>query len=187
VIRFALAVTVVEIALTFAASVWIAFAETGEPFLTEADFETLGIPVEKYSTARRTRFDSPYSYDTQAVVKDRGPAITVSVRILTPRAEYDSRLSGERWPRLREGDEAPTLTDESLPGEPGYAVRQRSANGVRAEGVRLHGSDMLIVRAIRMNLPDSHPGYQVTRCERLVRILEQYMMVRLGWRPEDSR
>jgi hypothetical protein len=186
-IRFALAVTAVEVALTLAASLWISFAETGEPFLPEEDFEMLGIPIEKYSTDRRRRFDSPFSYDTQVVVKGAGPAITVSVRVLAPRAEYDARLSGEQWPKLRPGDEPPTVTDESLPGEPGYGVRQRGANGVRAEAVRLHGAVMLIVRAIRMNVQDTPPGLQVTRCERLVRTLQEYMMVRLGWREGGAR
>ena len=186
-IRFAISVTAVEIALTLAASLWIAVTESGEPYVSEVEFERLGIPVEKYSTDRRTRFDSPYSYDTQAVVKGAGPAITVSVRVLTPRSEYDSRLAGERWPKLREGDEAPTVTDESLPGEPGYAVRQRGAQGVRAEGVRLHGADMLIVRAIRMNVPNTNPGSQVMKCERLVRLLQEHMTVRLGWKVEDAR
>jgi len=181
-IRFAIGVTAVELALTALASLWIAVAETGEPFLTEDEFEMLGIPIEKYSTDRRSRFDALYSYDTRAVVKGGGAAITVSVRVLTPRAEYDTRLAAERWPRLKPGDEAPTVTDESLPGEPGYAVRQRAADGVRAEGVRLHGADLLIVRAVRMNRADQHPGAEVMRCERLVRILQEYMIVRMGWR-----
>ena len=79
------------------------------------------------------------------------------------------------------------MTDESLPDEPGYSVRQRGANGVRAEGVRLHGAVMLIVRAIRMNVPDTHPGAQVVKCEALVKTLQQYMMSKLGWREEDPR
>jgi len=186
-IRFAVAVTAVEIALTLAASLWISFAETGEPFLAEGEFEMLGIPIEKYSTDRRRRFDSPFSYDTQAVVKGAGPAITVSVRVQTPRAEYDTRRAGEQWPKLREGDEPPTVTDESLPDEPGYAIRQRGSNGVRAEGVRIHGSVMLIVRAIWRDSPGTHPGFQVMKCDRLVRTLQEYMMTRLGWREEGPR
>jgi hypothetical protein len=46
---------------------------------------------------------------------------------------------------------------------------------------------MLIVRAIRMNVPDTHPGAQVVKCEALVKTLQQYMMSKLGWREEDPR
>ena len=185
-IRFALTITAIEIALTLAGSTWIAFAETGDPGMAEGDFAALGIDIERYSANRRTRFGSAFSYDTEAVVKGRGPAITVSLRVHTPRAEYDSRLSGESWPKLREGDERPTVTAEPMPGEPGYTVRQRGRDGVRVEGVRLRGDDLLIVRAIWLNAPDAHAGQQVAKCERLVRILQDHMMVKLRWRDAEG-
>ncbi len=182
-IRFAIAVTAVEVALTLAASLWIAYAETGEPYLTEQEFTMLGIPVEKYSTEYRTRFGAPFSYDTQGVVKGPGPAITVSVRVHTPRAEYDNRLSGERWPKLREGDEPPSVLEEAWPSdESGYLARQKGRNGVRAELVRLHGADLLIVRVIRVDEAGARPEPRLAACERLTRVVQEYMMIKLGWR-----
>ena len=186
-IRFAIAVTAIEVVLTLAASLWITFSETADPYLTEQEFTMLGIPVEKYSTECRTRFGAPFSYDSQAVVKDLGPAILVSVRVGTPRAEYDNRLAGERNPKLREGDEPPTVTDEPWRQEVGYAVRQRGADGVRVEVVRLRGAEMIVLRAIRMNVPGTHAGFQVAKCERLMRILQEHLLVKLGWREAGDR
>lgn len=181
-IRFAVTVTAVELALTLGAALFITFAETGEPFLSRGEFEMLGIPLERYSTHRQTRFGALFSYDTQVTVKGPGPAILVSLRVGTPRSEYDSRLQGERWAKAREGDEAPVVNDESWPEEPGYAVRHRGRNGVRAEVVRLHGKDMLIVRAIRMNVPPERAGEEVSACERMARIVQEYAAQKLGWR-----
>jgi hypothetical protein len=186
-IRFALSITAIELALTVAASLWIALASGEEPYVTPGEFEMLGIPTEKHSTERRYRFGTLFSYDTQATVKASGPAITVSVRVHTPRSEFDARLAGERWPTLREGDEAPVITDEPWPGESGYGVRQRSRTGVRAEIVRLRGTEMLVVRAVRPTLGDLHPGHEVARCERLVRLLQDFTAQKLGWRETESR
>jgi hypothetical protein len=181
-IRFAITVTAVEIALTLGASVWIACSETGEPFVTPGDFTELGIPVEKYSTERGTRFGSLFSYDTRAVARDSGTALHVSLRVNTPREEYDVRESGERHPRLREGDERPIVNDESWPGEPGFAVRHVGRTTVRTELTRLHGAQMLIVRATLMKVPEANPNPTASACEHLARLLQDYMVQKLGWR-----
>ena len=181
-IRFAVAVTAMEILLTLGACLWIAYADRSEPTVTQAEFGQLGITLEKYSTDHRMRFGSFFSYETLAQVADGGPAITVSVRVNTPRAEYDTRLAGEKLPRLRDGDEAPVVTDESWPDESGYGVRQCGRNGARAEIVRLRGSTMIVIRAVHLNVSGNVAHHAAARAERLVRLVQDHLVVKLGWR-----
>ena len=121
-------------------------------------------------------------------MKESGPSLYVSVRANTPREEYDTRKAADRLPRKREGDEPPVVNDESWPNEPGYVVRQRGGDGVRAELVRLHGREMLIVRAVWKNpkpplsSPLGHPGQRVAYCERIARLIQDYEVQKLGWR-----
>lgn len=183
-IRFAVIITAVEVALTLGALLFVTLAETRDPYLDREEFEGLGIPVEKYSTDPRMRFGALFSYDTQAVVKGPGPAITISVRVNTPREEFEAREAAERAARLREGEERPVVNDESWPGEPAYAVRHRGRNGVRSELVRLHGREMLIVRVIRMDAPGASAGELASTCERLARLIQGFMARKLGWREE---
>ena len=186
-IRFAVTITAIEVALTVFASLWITFAESGEPYITPEEFAQLGIEVENCTSEHRTRFGSPFSYDTQAVVKGGGPSIYVSLRIQTPKAEYDGRLAGEQFPKPKEGDEVPSVTNEPWRKELGYGARQRGRNGFRSEVVRFRGSDMLVLRVIWMTRPESNPGFQAARCERLVRQLQDHMLLKLGWREGDLR
>jgi len=186
VIRFAVIITAVELALTLGALLFVTLAETRDPYLDTEDFEGLGIPVEKHSTDPRMRFGALFSYDTQAVAKGPGPAITISVRVNTPREEFEAREAAERSYRTREGEERPVVNDESWPGEPAYAVRHRGRNGVRSELVRLRGREMLIVRVIRMNPTDMPPGVTASTCEHLARLVQGAMVRKLGWR-EDPR
>jgi hypothetical protein len=195
-IRFAISVTAIEIALTLGAAAWVTFSENGEPYVTKAELETLGISVEKYSTERKMRFGELFSFDTQAVLPGSslglasgdtrpGPALLVSVRVNTPKVEYDSRLAGERHPRMRDGDELPVVNEEPWPDELGYVVRQRVRNGVRAEVVRLRGKNLLIVRMNWTNipLPPDRAGEAVAKCEHFARLLQDFMVTRkLGWR-----
>ena len=187
-IRFAVAITSVELVLTLGAALWITFEERDEPFVAAAEFEMLGIPVEKHSMDRRTRSGGLVSFDTQAVVKGPGPALMVSLRVKATREEFDARRAAERPPEAGEGKEQTIVNDESWPQEPGYVVRERGRNGVRSELVRLHGSEMLVVRAIRMDVPAGKSGEEVSTCERLARIVQEFVMSRkLGWRDEPGR
>ncbi len=186
-IRFAVAVTAVELALTLGAVVFISVAESGEPYLAREEFESLGIPVEKYSTDRRLRFGALFSYDTHAYVKAPGPAITLSLRVNAPREEFSAREAGERQLRPRDGDERPVVNDESWPGEPGYAVRHRGRHGVRSELVRLHGKELLIVRVVATGTAAATSGEEAAKCERLARTVLGVMVRKLGWRGDPMQ
>ena len=186
-IRFAVIITAVELALTLGALLFVTLAQTRDPYVDREEFDELGIPLEKHSTEARMRFGSLFSYDTQAVVKDSGAKITVSVRIHTPREEFDAREASERASRMREGEERPVVNDESWPGEPAYAVRHRGRTGVRSELVRLHGREMLIVRVTRMPDPSkATPGEMAAKGERLARVIQGFMTRKLGWREEPQ-
>lgn len=181
-IRFAVTVTIVELVLTVIASLWIATADSVEPFLGEDELRRLEIDVQNYSTERRLRFGALFSYETRAQMKGGGPSIVVSVRVNTPRGEYEGRLTGERYPKLKEGEEAPVVTDENWPEEPGYAVRQCGRNGARAEVVRLHGGTMLVVRAVQLSVEGNVARANAARCERIARMIQEHMAGKLGWR-----
>jgi hypothetical protein len=186
VIRFALCVTAVEIALTIGASLWITLLDTGEPYVTPEEFGALGIPVEEVSTKRQSRFGAVSSYDTKAVVREDGPSILVSVSINTPRAEYDSRKAGERFPKLKEGDEPPLVIDESWAVEPGYAVRQTGRASVRSEIVRLRGKDMLTIRLVWKDIAGKNKSQAVSYCEHFARLIQDHMVEKLGWRDSTA-
>jgi hypothetical protein len=179
--RFAIGVAVTEILLTVLAAAWITWADSSEPFLTASDFTQLGIRTERVVNDHRLRSGSLYSYDTTAHLPD-GSTLTASVRLNCPRAEYDARLAGERAPRLRPGDEQPVVNDESWPEEPGYTVRQNGRHGARVEIVRLHGSTMLLVRALRSGVEGTKDRTFAARGEGMARLVQEHLLQKLGWR-----
>jgi len=180
-IRFAAAVTAIEIALTIAAALWVSLAEAPEPYLSRAELRALGFEADAHSTERKQRFGAVFSYDTRASLAERPGALYVSLRVGTPPEEYRARRGGEI---LLSGEPArgvTTVLDSDREGVRSYSVRHRGPDGIRAEVVFLRGSEMLIVRATRPDVPGGPGNAASAACERAARIVQHYMLRKLGW------
>lgn len=180
-VRFAVTIAIVELALTLGATFTITLVETGEPYLNEADLHGLSIPFTAVSTSRAKRFDQVF-YDTRAELSDPPQTLAVSVRTEHSSVDYDHRLNRER---SRHGDPRHgtiVLLEEPMPGEQGYVLRQRGPNSVRSEIVRLRGTDLLVVTVSRRMPFDATPSQEVVRCERRARLVELYLLEKLRWR-----
>jgi hypothetical protein len=181
-IRFAAAVTGIEVALTFVASLWVTLAEAPEPYLSRAEFRALGLEPESHTTERKTRFGKIFSYDTQAALAARRRSVYVSLRVETPPEEFAVRRSGELALSRDPARGTATVLDNDGGDERGYTVRHRTSQEARAELVRLRGSDMLIVRVTAPDVPGSPGNSVVASCERDAIVLKQFFMRKLGWR-----
>src|SRR5262245_3406705 len=181
-IRFAAVVTVIEIALTVAASLWVTLAEEPEPYVSRAELRGLGFEPESHATERRTRFGKTFSYDTRATLTGRPRVLFVSHRVETPPEEYEARHGGDVSLSRDPSRGVTTVVETSRDGERGYTVRHRDSTEVRAELVRLRGSDMLIVRVTAPDVAGSPGNAVAAGCERDAGVLQQYLLRKLGWR-----
>jgi hypothetical protein len=181
-VRFAVVLTLVELALTVAATLTISLIEPGEPYVTEADLRGLRLPFSSSSTRRTKSFDGRIFYDTSVELADPPQTLHVSIRAGSSDVDYDHRLNRERQNHQKPRHGTIVLIDEPMPGERGYALRQRGPDSVRAELVRLRGTDLLIVRVSRAQPYDTTPDQEVVRCERRARMVELFLLEKLRWR-----
>ena len=180
-VRFAVLMTLAEIILTVGAVFAITLVEPSEPYLTDADLRSLKIPYASLTTSRTKRFDQVF-YETRADLTDPAQALYVSLRSDHSDVDYDHRLTRERQ---RNGDPkhgSIVLVEEPMPGERGYALRQRGPRSVRSEIVRLRGTDLLVVSATRATPFELTASQEVVRCERRARTVELYLLEKLRWR-----
>lgn len=181
-VRFAVTMALVEVALTAAATFTITLVEPGEPYITERDLRALRLPFASLTTSRTKRFDQQVFYDTRVQLSDPPQVLTVSVRTEATEVDYDHRFNRERQ---RQGDPrhgALVVFEEPMPGERGYALRQRGPSSVRFELARLRGTDLLVVTVTRARPYDGTPDQEVVRCERRARVVELLVLEKLGWR-----
>lgn len=178
-VRFAVGVTLVELALTTAAALFLAATVENELFLEPADVAALGLPVESHSTSHVRRFEALYSYDSR--VSAGAVQIWASVRPKPTTADYPLR-------RLRESGAAASAAggsmfrDEDAPGEQGYLSRVRSPGSVRSEIARSRSEALLIVRVWQPLEPGAPAEEAAARCERRARVLAERMAEKLRWR-----
>lgn len=179
--RFAIVVTILELALTAAASVLVSYTEPPVGFVTENDLKDLGLQAEKHETRRWTSVNAP-CYDTRARLVSPDATLFASLRTDGTPTDFEFRRSREQviggQPHLGET----VIINEPLPGERGYAVRHRGPKSVRFELVRLRGSDLLIVRVVRELPFDTLPAAELSKCERRCRAIQEHLMVKMRWR-----
>jgi hypothetical protein len=180
-IRFAIVVTIIELALTAAASVLVTYTEAPPAFATENDLRGLGFTFEDHSNRRWLHMNSP-RYDTTAALLPPPGSLFVSLRTDASQTDLDFRRSRDEVIHDHPERGEVVLINEPLPGELGYAVRHRSPKSVRFELVRLRNTDLFIVRVSRDLLPDALPGAELSRCERQARAVQELLMFKMRWR-----
>lgn len=177
--RFAVGITLIEMALTTTAALFLAATLESELFLEPGEAVALGLPVESHSTAHVRRFDALFSYDTSIAGGD--VRVWVSVRPEPAQADYTLR-------RLREsvavgaGAEGSGFGDEDGDDERCYVSRVRSRGSVRSEVVRSRPQALLIVRVWQAWESDSDWAEAAARCERRARVVSERMAEKLRWR-----
>jgi hypothetical protein len=181
-VRFALAMTLVEIALTVAATLTISLIEPGEPYVTEGDLRDLRIPCGSVTNTRTKRFDGQVFYESRAELRDPPQTLFVSLRTEASDVDFDHRLNRERQSLADPKNGAGALIDEPMPGERGYMLRHRGNASARTELVRLRDNVLLVVRVSRPKPYDSTPDQEVVKCERRARVVELRLLEKLGWR-----
>jgi hypothetical protein len=176
-LRFAVAVTVLELVLTAGAAWWVTLAESTGAHVTERDLGELGLPFTSV-TPSSTRAGDTANHETRAALLDPGQTLYTSLRTGSTAVDFDHRKRREEaWARKSGGGAAHSIADEPLPGEEGYSVRQSGPKSLRFELVRLRGSDLLIVR-ITMDAPGHG---EMAKAERRARKVQERLMGRLGW------
>ena len=179
--RFAVAVTSLELVLTVAASVLVSYTEAPPAFATEADLRDLAISHTEHRNSRLGSIQAPI-YETTATLASPSALLFVSFRTDISKTDYEFRRAREEVNRSRPELGETVLINEPLPGEEGYAVRQRGPTAVRFELVRFRGTDMLIVRVVRKEPYDNLPAAELARCERRARVVQEHLMMKLKWR-----
>jgi len=179
--RFAMAVTVLEFALTAVASVLVTYTDPPPGFVTEQDLRALGIEYRAHDNRRWESGNAP-CYDTRAQLSTPDAALFASYRTDAVRTDFDFRRSRDEVNRERPERGETVIINEPLPGEEGYAVRYSGAKSVRFELVRLRKNEMLIVRVVREKPYEAIPAAELTRCERRARLVQEHLMSKLRWR-----
>jgi hypothetical protein len=180
-LRFAAAVTAIEVVLTIAASVLVTYTEPPTGFLSEQELGDLGLKYVEHETKRWVHLNAP-CYDTRATLSSPDASLYVSLRSDASPADYSFRRGREEAIRERSDRGEVVLINEPLPGEEGYAVRYRGENSVRFELVRLHGRDLLIVRVIDEKPYDATESAALSKCEHRARAVQEHLMFKMRWR-----
>lgn len=180
-LRFAVVVTVLELALTAVASVLVTYTEPPPGFATEGDLKDLGLKFEQHENRRWTSVNAP-CYDTRAKLLGPDATLYVSLRTDALKTDYEFRRSREEVMKDQPERGEIVIINEPIPGEVGYAVRHRGPKSVRFELVRLRRSEMLIVRVVRELPYDTLPSAELSRCERRARVIQEHLMAKMRWR-----
>jgi hypothetical protein len=180
-LRFAVVVTLLELVLTATASVLVTFTEAPPAFATPNDLRELGIATTEHKNSREGTIQCPI-YDTNATLSAPTASLFVRHRSDMSKTDFEFRRAREEVWRDRPENGELVIINEPLPGELGYAVRHGGANSVRFELVRLHGTEMLVVRVVRRAPFDSLPAAELSKCERRARVVQEHLMMKLRWR-----
>lgn len=180
--RFAVAVTLVELALTGLTAALFTLESPPDPFLTPDDLREFSLPFESHETARRLRFDALLGYDSNAVLLHPRQTLWVSLRVEQTAVDFQSRRRREESWAARPGQISTTavVAEPGADGE-GYAVRQRSPSGARCELVRFKGDRMLVVRISKAEPLEKTPEEEVAACERRARLIQARMLQKTDW------
>jgi hypothetical protein len=183
VIRFAVTITAVELALTLVAAFMISVSDDFEPYLTPDDLAMLGLRHENHQTRRRSAgFSDTSNYITRADLLGPPQVLEVSYRLGMTPEDYDRLLSRERALQRQAAAGEITVIDEPFPRERGYSARQHSPALVRSELIRFRGYQILIVRVTRRDAGTARPEPAGAACEQRARLVQEYMLEKLGWR-----
>lgn len=179
--RFAVAVTLVELALTGLTAALFTLESPPDPYLSPEDLRAFDLPFENHETARRLRFEALLGYDSNVVLLRPRQTAWVSLRVDQLEVDYLTRRGREEAWASRPGRASrTTVATDAGSDHPGYAVRQRGPSGARCELVRFKGDRMLIVRVSR-NEPLEEPEEELAACERRARLLQARMLQKTGW------
>jgi hypothetical protein len=180
-LRFAIAVTTLELVLTAAASVLVTYTEAPPSFATENDLRDLGISFTQHRNSRQGTIQAPI-YETIATLGSPTASLWVNFRADRSKTDLDFRRAREEGRHSRPDFGEIVVINEPLPGELGYAVRHRGPKAVRFELVRLRGSEMMIINVVREAPYDNLPAAELARCERRARVVQEHLMMKLRWR-----
>jgi hypothetical protein len=179
--RFAVVITALEALLTLGASILVTYTDPPPGFATENDLRSLGLAFSKHEN-RRWESGNALTYDTRATLTGPESALFVSLRLDATPTDYEFRRLRDEANRERPERGELVILNEPCPGEEGYAVRHLGPKSARFELVRLHKKDLLIVRVVREKPFDTLPAAELARCERRARLVQEHLMVKLGWR-----
>jgi len=179
--RFAVAVTVLEVALTAVASILVTYTDPPPGFATEQDLASLGLPHRDLKNTRWIPLKAP-SYETRATLTSPDAALYVSLQTDATETDFEFRRLREDGNRGHPERGETVVINEPMPGEKGYAVRHGGPKSSRFELVRLRGNDLLVVRVVREKPYDLVPAAELGRCERRARLVQEHLMVKLRWR-----
>ena len=180
-LRFAVVVTILEVALTAAASILVTFTDPPPGFATENDLRSLGMTFRTHENRRWESGNAP-CYDTRASLASPEASLFTSLRTDATTTDFEFRRAKDEALRERPERGELSIINEPLPGEQGYAVRHSGPNSVRFELVRLRRGEMLIVRVSREKPFDTLATAEMARCERRARLVQEHLMVKLHWR-----
>ena len=179
--RFAVVVTVLEVALTAMASILVSYTDPPPGFATENDLRSLGMTFTTLDNRRWESVGAP-CYDTRAALESPVAQLFCSLRTDATPTDYAFRRSRDEANQSRPERGETTVINEPLPGEQGYAVRHTGPKSVRFELVRIRKNEMLIVRVVREKPFETLPASELTKCERRARLVQEHLMLKLRWR-----
>ncbi len=179
--RFAIAVTALEVVLTAMASILVTYTDPPPGFATEHDLRALGLGYSAHENTRWTFADAP-CYDTRATLTSPEAKLYVSFRTEATPTDFNFRRSRDEASREHPERGEITIINEPMPGEEGYAVRHSGPKSVRFELARLRKGDLLIVRVVRDKPFDGPASVELSKCERRARLVQEMIMTRLRWR-----
>ncbi|HVR83840.1 MAG TPA: hypothetical protein VMU54_05970 [Planctomycetota bacterium] len=179
--RFAVAITMVELALTAMATVLVTYTDPPPGFVTETDLHSLGLNFSAHDNRRGESGNSPY-YDTRATLSNPDSSLFASLRTDATTTDFEFRRSRDEASREHPERGELVIINEPFSGEQGYAVRHSGPNSARFELVRIRKNEMLIVRLVREKPYDTIPAAELARCERRARLVQEHLMVKLRWR-----
>lgn len=180
-VRFAVIVTILEVALTAMASVLVTYTDPPPGFVTENDLRSLGMTFSAHENRRGESGNAPY-YDTRSTLTSPTSSLFASLRTDATKTDFEFRRSREEASREHPERGELVIINEPMPGEQGYAVRHSGPKSARFELVRIRKGEMLIVRVIRERPYDTLPAVELSGCERRARQVQEHLMVKLRWR-----
>lgn len=180
--RFAVAVTILELAFTGLTAALFTLDVAPDPYLTKDDLRAFSLPFERHTTERRLRFEALLGYDTHATLLHPRQSVWVTLRVEQTEVDVQSRRRREEAWAKRPGQISTTnIATDAGPDDEGYAVRQQSPTGARCELVRFKGDRMLVVRVAKQEPLEGAPEEELAACERRARLLQARMLQKLKW------
>ena len=180
--KFAVTVTLIELVLTLAASVVITLTEGFDPYIGASELTGLGLEPAEYRTYQRRYYFGGAEHITRAIIRDCGHKLKVRYIQDVAGKDFEWELSRVNKRQAESSPESPVIViREPFPGETGYGVREITPRKVSSELVRLRADVMMIVEVSATD--DNVKRTEAVRCERHARLVQQLMLLKMGWRP----